>query len=80
MYRTQRTSGTSGNAETPGRPSGGELTLPRRGCHRTWAGAIAFVQWFSGLVNLNVYFHLIVPGGVFVDEEDRLAAVHPGAH
>jgi hypothetical protein len=31
------------------------------------------VQRFGGLVNLNVHFHLIVPDGVFVDDDDRLA-------
>ena len=31
-----------------------------------------------GLVNLNVHFHLVVPDGVFVDDENRLAfALHP---
>lgn len=41
-------------------------------------GAITFVQRFGGLVHLNVHFHLLVPDGVFVDDDDRLAfALHP---
>ena len=36
------------------------------------------VERFGGLVNLNVHFHLLVPDGVFVDDDDRLAfAPHP---
>jgi hypothetical protein len=32
----------------------------------------------ASLVNLNVHFHLFVPDGVFVDDDDRLAfAPHP---
>lgn len=38
------------------------LTAPR-------TGAVTFVQRFGGLVNLNVHFHLVVPDGVFVDDE-----------
>lgn len=30
------------------------------------------------MVNLNVHFHLLVPDGVFVDDDDRFAfAPHP---
>jgi len=34
------------------------------------AGAITFVQRFGGLLNLNVHYHLVVPDGVFVADED----------
>jgi hypothetical protein len=50
----------------------------RRGMRAPRTGAITFVQRFGGLVNLNVHFHLVVPDGVFVDADDRLAfALHP---
>jgi len=32
-------------------------------------GAVTFVQRFGGLVNLNVHFHLVVPDGVFAQDE-----------
>jgi hypothetical protein len=34
-----------------------------RGVAAARTGAITFVQRFGGLVNLNVHFHLLVPGG-----------------
>ena len=34
------------------------------------AGAITFVQRFGGLLNLNVHYHLVVPDGVFVADQD----------
>ena len=50
----------------------------QRGLRAPRTGAITFVQRFEGLVNLNVNCHLLVPDGVFVDDEDRLAfALHP---
>ena len=50
----------------------------QRGLRAPRTGAITFVQRFGGLVNLNVHFHLLVPDGVFVDDDDRLAfAPHP---
>jgi hypothetical protein len=35
-------------------------------------GAVAFRQRFGGLVNLNVHYHVVVPDGVFVDDDGRL--------
>lgn len=50
----------------------------RRGLRAPQTGAITFVQRFGGLVNLNVHFHLLVPDGVFIADEGRLAfALHP---
>jgi hypothetical protein len=50
----------------------------QRGIRAPRTGAITFVQRFGGLVNLNGHFHLLVPDGVFVDADDRLAfALHP---
>ncbi len=50
----------------------------QRGLRAPRTGAITFVQRFGGLVNLNVHFHLLVPDGVFVDADGRLAfALHP---
>jgi hypothetical protein len=49
-----------------------------RGVIAPQTGAITFVQRFGGLGNLNVHFHVLVPDGVFVDAENRLAfALHP---
>ena len=41
----------------------------KRGLPAPRTGAVTFVQRFGGLVNLNVHFHLVVPDGVFVDDE-----------
>jgi hypothetical protein len=50
----------------------------QRGIRAPRTGAITFVQRFGGLVNLNVHFHLLVPDGVFADDDDQLAfALHP---
>jgi hypothetical protein len=48
----------------------------QRGIRAPRTGAITFVQRFGGRV--NVHFHLLVPDGVFVDDEGRLSfALHP---
>lgn len=41
----------------------------KRGLPAPRTGAVTFVQRFGGLVNLNVHFHLVVPDGVFVDND-----------
>ncbi len=44
----------------------------KRGLPTPRTGAVTFVQRFGGLVNLNVHFHLVVPDGVFVDDDQGL--------
>jgi hypothetical protein len=48
----------------------------KQGLRVPQTGAITFVQRFGGLVNLNVHFHLLVPDGVFIDNEDQLALLY----
>ena len=52
----------------------------QRGLRAPRTGAITFVPRFGGLVNLNVHFHLLVPDGVFVDDDDRLAFAPRRSH
>jgi len=50
-----------------------------RGMRAPRTGAVMFVQRFGGRVNLNVHCHVVIPDGVFVDDDrDGLAfAMHP---
>ena len=51
----------------------------RAGARAPQAGAVSFVQRFGGALNLNVHFHCVIPGGVFVREEGavRFVALAP---
>lgn len=44
----------------------------KRGIRSPLTAAVTFVQRFGGLVNFNVHFHLVVPDGVFVSDDEGL--------
>ena len=51
----------------------------RAGVCSPQAGAITFIQYFGGALNLNVHFHCIIPDGVFERECGEVRFVQLGA-
>ena len=51
----------------------------RAGVRSPQAGAITFVQYFGGALNLNVHFHCVIPDGVFEREGAEVRFVPLGA-
>jgi hypothetical protein len=38
-------------------------------------GAVTLIQRFGSALNLNVHFHMLVPDGLYLTDEDRLPLV-----